>query len=64
MGPTDYFKFIYGSNIFKDPILPRKRISYTGFLKLCPGKKHAWYETDLGYPVRKELGKVEDKYER
>jgi hypothetical protein len=32
MGPTDYFKFLYGSNIFKDPILPRKKISYTGFL--------------------------------
>ncbi len=34
------------------------KIEFTGFAKLCPGKRHAWYETNLGYPVRKELGKV------
>ena len=37
---------------------PRKTLIYTGFLKLCPGKRHAWYETNLGYPIRKELGKI------
>jgi hypothetical protein len=61
MGPTDYFKFLYGPGFPKinfDPVLPKKKITYTGFLKLCPGRRHAWYETDLGYPVRKELGKV------
>ena len=37
---------------------PRKPLVYIGFLKLCSGKRHAWYETNLGYPIRKELGKI------
>ena len=43
-----------------DPGVPRRplHIRFTGFMKLCSGKRHAWYETNLGYPVRKELGKV------
>jgi hypothetical protein len=47
------------SRVIRDPekIFQRK-LEYTGFLKLCPGKHHAWYETNLGYPIRKELGKV------
>lgn len=23
--------------------------------KICPGKRHAWYETDLGFLVRKPV---------
>ena len=38
---------------------PRPKLRFTGFLKVTPGKRHAWYQTkDLPYPVRKELGKV------
>ena len=47
--PTDQILEMWGT---------KKRLQYTGFMKLCPGKRHAWYETNLGYPVRKELGKV------
>ncbi len=36
----------------------RKPIRYTGFLKMCPGGRHAWYATNLGYPVRKELMQI------
>lgn len=24
--------------------------------KITPGKRHAWYETDLGFDIRKPLG--------
>lgn len=24
--------------------------------KICPGRRHAWYETDLGFDVRKPIG--------
>lgn len=34
------------------------KLVFTGFMKITPGKHHAWYETNLGYPIRKELGKV------
>jgi hypothetical protein len=23
---------------------------------ICPGKRHAWYDTDLGFAVRKPIG--------
>ncbi len=26
-------------------------------IRICPGKRHAWYNTNLGFPVRKQLGK-------
>lgn len=25
-------------------------------LKITPGRRHAWYESNLGYPIRKEIG--------
>lgn len=27
-------------------------------IKICPCKRHGWYETNLGYPIGKPLGKV------
>lgn len=27
-------------------------------LRITPGKRHAWYATDLGFAVRKQLGQV------
>ena len=24
--------------------------------RICPGKRHAWYKTDLGFDVRKPIG--------
>ena len=29
-----------------------------GLIKVCPSRRHAWYDTNLGFPVRKPLGKV------
>ena len=34
----------------------KKKMVLTGFIKITPGKRHARYETNLGYPIRKELG--------
>ncbi len=25
-------------------------------VRVCPGGRHAWYETDKGYPIRKPIG--------
>lgn len=32
-----------------------RRVNYGRMIKMCPGGRHAWYESDLGYPVRKEI---------
>lgn len=49
------FKII--TDLIKDlPVVPKKKVIFTGFIKVTPGKRHAWCETDLGYPIRKELG--------
>ena len=34
-----------------------KRLYVGKIIKVCPGGRHAWYETNLGYSIRKELGK-------
>jgi len=31
-------------------------------IKVTPGGHHAWYETNLGYPIRKELGGIKKSF--
>lgn len=37
----------------------KDRIIFYKLVRVCPGKRHGIYETNLGYPVRKELGIVD-----
>jgi len=35
-----------------------KKLRILGIMKICPSERHAWYETNLSFPIRKELGKI------
>jgi len=34
-----------------------------GIIRITPGGRHAWYETNLGYPIRKELGGIKKSFD-
>jgi len=31
-------------------------------IKVTPGGRHAWYESNLGYPIRKEIGEIKKSF--